>query len=263
MMSYGYGLLLLIQFFSIVPISIEVPMTPKHIERAIRLLPVLGMGFGVLYSLTAYVLHAHTSFSPLLTTFFVWLSTIVWSGGIHLDGWMDSADAYFSYQNPEKRRAIMEDPRVGAFGVLGIVVLLTAKFVFIYEVIHTPTLVTFWAIFLIPVLSRMLMGLMLVSTPSAKDTGLGHLFQAAKTTHTLPFYGLYVLSGLGLFFVHPPIGVVFILFFSITSGFFFFVKQKAIRWFGGITGDVIGAATEGLEVVLWLILLLLPYFGMG
>ena len=52
-----------------------------------------------------------TPFSPLAAAFFVWLALIVLTGGIHLDGWMDASDAFFSYRDKQKRLEIMKDPQ--------------------------------------------------------------------------------------------------------------------------------------------------------
>ena len=48
---------------------------------------------------------------------------------------MDASDAFFSYRDRERRLEIMKDPRIGAFGVLRCLVLLSARFLFIYEII--------------------------------------------------------------------------------------------------------------------------------
>jgi adenosylcobinamide-GDP ribazoletransferase len=45
--------------------------------------------------------------------------------------------------------------------------------------------------------------------------------------------------------------------------FLVYMKRKILSWFGGITGDVLGASVEGVELWLWLILWLLHYFAMG
>ncbi|NJL73173.1 MAG: adenosylcobinamide-GDP ribazoletransferase, partial [Candidatus Competibacteraceae bacterium] len=56
------------------------------------------------------------------------LLAVLWlllTGGLHMDGLMDTADGIFSHQSRERMLEIMHDPRVGNFGVLsGVSVLL-------------------------------------------------------------------------------------------------------------------------------------------
>ena len=83
------GLVMCIQFFTSIPIPYEVPMDRSHINKAIKMFPVLGFLQGILYSAILYVLLQWTPFSPLAIAFFIWLALIIITGGIHLDGWMD------------------------------------------------------------------------------------------------------------------------------------------------------------------------------
>src|SRR5699024_7871714 len=107
-------------------------------------------------------------------------------------------DAFFSYQDQAKRLDIMNDPRIGAFGVLGAIVLLLAKLILIYEVLmHYQGVLTLVSIAMIPMLSRTLMGWMLVAVKPAKTKGMGHLFQKAKSKRTLWSYIIYLVP-LGL-----------------------------------------------------------------
>ncbi|WP_246569617.1 adenosylcobinamide-GDP ribazoletransferase [Lentibacillus saliphilus] len=261
MKSYINGMILTLQFFSVIPINRNVPMTTTHIERAIRLFPVLGLLFGVLYGSMAFLLHDWTPLSPLAVTFFIWLFMIVITGGIHLDGWMDVGDAFFSYRDRAKRLEIMKDPRIGAFGVLSVNVLLTAKFVFIYETISMATNITWLLVAMIPFYGRMMMGLILVRVPAVKEEGLGNLFQQAARPSTLlsylVMYGLLLLV-LGLWDISALLSIL--IMGGITLLLFWWLKNRISVAFGGITGDVVGAAVEGTEVCLWLTVWLL-HFG--
>src|SRR5689334_3119978 len=58
------------------------------------------------------------------------LALIVWvtlTGGLHLDGLADCFDGLFSSLTPERRLEIMKDPHVGAFGVIGLILILVLK----------------------------------------------------------------------------------------------------------------------------------------
>src|SRR5699024_11219623 len=84
----------------------------------------------VLACLTEYNLLSDIAITLIFITF-----TIILTCGIHLDGWIYASDAFFSYRDVKKRLQIMEDPRVGAFGVLGLLFLLSFKFLFIFEIV--------------------------------------------------------------------------------------------------------------------------------
>lgn len=263
MKSYLHGLILAFQFFSILPINYEVSMTKENIEGAMRLFPLIGLFFGLSYGGVGYLLYRYSRLSNLLITFVIWLLGIVLTGGIHLDGWMDTADGFFSYREPKDRLEIMADPQVGAFGVISAIVLLVAKFVFIYEVLNTKQLSIFIWICLIPVFSRTVMGWTLAFIPNAKVTGLGHLFQSAKKPQTIQFYLVYlIIMAVILFIINPAFLFYLFIFLFLMTLSFFMIKKQAIQHFGGISGDVIGAITEGMEVFLWLILLVLQSFVM-
>jgi len=90
------GLIMCIQFFTSIPIPYEVPMDRRHINMAIKMFPVLGLLQGFLYGILAYALIGWTPLSALAIAFIIWLSQVVITGGIHLDGWMDCSDAFFS-----------------------------------------------------------------------------------------------------------------------------------------------------------------------
>ena len=95
---------------------------------------------------------------------------------------MDASDAYFSYQDQGKRLEIMKDPRTGAFGVFSILVLLSCRFLFIYESTANVENLSIIMIAVIPFLSKTVMGVLLLTVKSAKNEGLGSLFQNAGET---------------------------------------------------------------------------------
>lgn len=264
MKSYIYGLVLAMQFFSAIPLRIEVPMTAKNIERSIRTFPVLGWLQGFIYASLLFGLLQWTNFSSLAIAFIIWLLIIVITGGIHLDGWMDASDAFFSYRDKTKRLEIMKDPRVGAFGVISVNVLLAARFLFIFEIVQRATILSYLLIMFIPFFGKMLMGMMLVSAPLARKKGMAHLFQQASRRKTLWIYPFYIALALAMMLIWQKDGIVFLLgMLSMSLFLYLYLRRKAVQWFGGITGDVVGASAEGTECGLWMIVWLFHYYGMG
>jgi adenosylcobinamide-GDP ribazoletransferase len=258
------GFLINLQFFTVIPIKKQLPMEKKYMNRAIQLLPLTGLFLGIIISTFTYILVHWTPFSILAVSFLIWLLTIILTGGLHLDGWIDASDALFSYQDQQKRLEIMKDPRTGAFGVLSVIVLLAARFLFIYEIIARLEPATFLLILLIPFFSRVSMGLLLIHMPLAKQGGLAAFFQRAVQKNSTTIYWLYMCVLLaGLYVIDHFIGLL-ASGMVVSAGFFFLlVKRKIMNWFGGITGDVLGASVEGVEIWLWLTVWLLHYFAMA
>ncbi|MCF6137473.1 adenosylcobinamide-GDP ribazoletransferase [Pseudalkalibacillus berkeleyi] len=263
-MNYLKGLLINIQFFTVIPLKMELPMDRNHLESSVKTFPILGLLQGISYLLFLMILVEWSPFSTLAIAFFIWLYTIIFTGGIHLDGWMDMSDAYFSYQDEEKRLEIMKDPRTGAFGVLSVIILLSAKFFFIYELIALSSYQLWFAILLIPFLSKSMMGYLLLSVKPAKEEGLAYLFHQAINGNNLwlyPVYFLLISLGLNVIVDHAFIPIITLTIITILSYHFF--RIKSVHWFKGMTGDVLGASIEGVELILWMTLWLLHYFVMG
>lgn len=261
-MKFMKGLLINIQFFTAIPLTLELPMDKEHLRKAVQAFPLLGLIQGIIYSTVLFLCLEFTPFSHLAIAFLLWLSTILLTGGIHLDGWMDTSDAYFSYQDQGKRLEIMKDPRTGAFGVLSILVLLSCRFLFIYESTAKVENILFIMIAAIPFLSKSVMGVLLLTVKSAKNEGLGTLFQSAAKPKELWPYPIYVVGLLFLVFLFMKEFLLISLLILVAACCLFFFRRKAVKWFGGITGDVLGAAVEGTELILWMTVWLLHYFVM-
>ncbi|PEQ94109.1 adenosylcobinamide-GDP ribazoletransferase [Bacillus sp. AFS006103] len=261
-MKFLIGFLIDIQFFTAIPIRFELPMDKEHLKKSVQAFPLVGLMQGIIYAAVFYLCLEFTPFSHLAAAFLLWVATILLTGGIHLDGWMDASDAYFSYQDQGKRLEIMKDPRTGAFGVLSILVLLSSRFLFIYESTTNVENLQWFMIAAIPFLSKSVMGVMLLTVKAAKNEGLGSLFQNAANPQSLWPYPIYLVSF--LVFVSLLIKEFFIiaLLILVAACCLFLFRRKALKWFGGITGDVLGAAVEGTELLLWMTVWLWHYFVM-
>lgn len=262
-MNLWQGILINLQFFTVIPIRREIPMGQKQLTRSVQTFPLLGLLQGLLASGLLYALLQWTPFSTLSITFFVWLFMIVLTGGLHLDGWMDASDAFFSYRDLEKRLEIMIDPRTGAFGVLSVIILLAAKFLFLYEVAQGGGL-TYLFIALVPFFSKSVMGVFLVCIQPAKQEGLATFFQNGIKRSSLWVYPVYWLLMIGLvaMFSLKAMGLI-VLLSVVTLVVALLIKRKIVSWFNGSTGDVLGASVEGMEVLLWMSVWLLHYFVMA
>ena len=98
-------------------------------DKMLLFLPVVGLEIGAIWAGLAWlcnVLNLPVLVKGLILSVYPYLVT----GFIHLDGYMDVTDAVKSYRSLERRREILKDSHVGAFAVIGIVLLLLAQFAF-------------------------------------------------------------------------------------------------------------------------------------
>jgi adenosylcobinamide-GDP ribazoletransferase len=262
-MKFIKGFLINLQFFTAIPIKLELPMDKEHLRKAVQTFPLLGLFQGIIYAYILFFLLEWTPFSHQTVAFILWLTTILITGGIHLDGWMDASDAYFSYQDKQKRLEIMKDPRMGAFGVISVIILLSCRFLFFYDITEKVNFLSYILIATVPILSKSVMGMMLLTVKTAKNEGLGRMFQAAANPKVLWIYPVYIIAYLYIAFL---LGIGFIsigILFLAALVSYLICRRNARKWFGGITGDVLGASVEGTELLLWMTVWLLHYFVMG
>lgn len=128
------------------------------------------------------------------------LIPVLVTGGIHLDGLLDTADALSSWQSREKKLEILKDSNAGAFAVIVACCYFLACFGFWTELSGRQVLVLSGGY----VLSRSMSGLSVASFPCARKTGtVSSLFRrgAGAHGHDLPLHSAFSVRGL-----HVPAG---------------------------------------------------------
>lgn len=254
------GFLINLQFFTIIPIRKEIQMTQSNLRGMLITLPLFGLFIGMFYAFTLAGLIHLTSLSNLAIALIFLLLMVILTGGIHVDGWIDMSDALFSYQDKQKRLEIMDDPRVGAFGVLGLLFLVIVKFLFIYEVISTAEPYLFIYIVFIPFFSRLFTGIGLVLIKPAKEKGLAYLFHSTDS-NIINLYLIYIIPVLIILSIYNLKYMLSFIFLLCLMGILYILfKRFTTREFGGLTGDLSGAGIEGVELILWFLMWLLHYY---
>ncbi|MGQ3479066.1 adenosylcobinamide-GDP ribazoletransferase [Paenibacillus sp. TY11] len=274
------------QFLSRLPVKAELDFSPHLLKRSASYYPLVGAVIGIIVwgsaALTSMVL------PPLpcaILTLVVW----VWlTGGLHLDGWMDAADALFSYRSRERMLEIMKDSRVGAMGVIACVLLLMFKASLLYTVLVERDLS---GLLLLPMVwSRWFMVHAMKRWPKARnDDGLASRFadMSGGRVGLAVFWAVLVTMGatLGQYFLAAlpmgtggigdssmagayirtfllysedlPIWIGFVLLPLLAYGAGTFAANRVNRRLGGLTGDIYGALNELLETVLLLFIVIL------
>jgi adenosylcobinamide-GDP ribazoletransferase len=250
------GLILSVQFLTVIPIRKQIDWNDVTARWSVRMFPIVGALIGSIEAAAYFLFSSFSSLSPLfLVLSLMWLS--IWlAGGLHADGWMDVSDAFFSYRDIKRRQEIMSDSRVGAFAVLSILCLLSFRFLFMFETICSGF--DIFLIAVIPLLSRSAMTWLLIDGKPAKQTGMAAAFR--KHVDRYDAYAAIVIGSCllaCLCAIHLSVFkiVIFLVCGTIFAAFvarLFFEKQ-----FGGITGDALGAFVEGVETWIWFMIWLL------
>lgn len=236
--------------------------TDENMRYAMCFFPLVG---GVIGSITmgCFLLFQRiglsgTNFSAILLL----LIPVAVTGGIHVDGLIDTADALSSYQPMEKRLEILKDPRTGAFGVIW-AVLYFLFFFGIYSLADSLKPLTaerlFWAISLVFVISRALSGYAIVTFEKAKNTGLAASFSDGAKKRAVQIVMVLYLVIAGILLV--DINITYAAGGLITAlVVFFYYKHMAKEKFGGITGDLAGWFLQICELSMILVMTLLGRF---
>lgn len=165
------GVLAALRFLTALPLP-EAEVDPKRLGRSAVYFPAVGVLLGLLLALEDALLGL--VWPPLLRSTAVVVTLILLTGGLHLDGLMDSCDGLFGRRDPEQRLAIMRDSRAGSFGVLGAVSIVLLK-------VAALATVGAWlrpaGLVMAPVLGRAAMVLAIWRFPYARPQGLGRAFK--------------------------------------------------------------------------------------
>ncbi|MDN3449760.1 adenosylcobinamide-GDP ribazoletransferase [Planococcus sp. APC 3906] len=244
----GSGIALAFQFFSVVPVKKALLMEKRDITVMYMALPLLGAVMGAAALALAFLFQEYTDASPLLGAFLLVFFFFAATGGLHLDGLADTADAYFSYQKREKRLEIMGDPRIGAFGTMVLIFAVTAKIIVLAEVFSDLPLI--WLV-IVPLLSRTGLLILFNWTKSAKKDGLAAFFQQRAEKRWLSVASAsYLLLVAALLLYAGGWSVAFAVL-AVFLLFLLLYRRWCLRNFGGMTGDLFGAYVEGAEILLW------------
>lgn len=173
---------------------------------------------------------------------------LIITGGIHADGWMDTLDAFHSYQSRERKFEILKDPHIGAFAVIYLAVYYLI-YLGAYSEIGRERAGAFAVGFF---LSRALSGISVVSIPPAKESGLLYLFSnhAHKRAVKVSLMVQFGLAACLLLSWHPISGAVVLLGNLAVYGYYSCRSRSEL---GGITGDTAGyflTLCEGATAVL-------------
>jgi adenosylcobinamide-GDP ribazoletransferase len=229
------GLILSLQFFTRIPININVDFNERNIRYSVFFLPLVGAIIGGFGGLVYYLI---SPYNIQLASFLALLATIILTGGLHLDGLSDTFDGFLSNRDKEKTLEIMKDSRIGAFGVISLILLILFKFILISNIKDLPL-----AIPLSFANSRLVLSYIISYKKNGRPGGLGELFHKSNPKNMMFISGIIYIAVLILLDIRYiiPLIITFLL-----GEYMSFISYKKID---GLTGDVYGAIIELGEAI--------------
>jgi adenosylcobinamide-GDP ribazoletransferase len=237
-----------LQFFTRIPIPRWVGFEPAWLHHASRYFPLVGIVVAAVTS-AVYALGAWLWPQPVA----VLLSTIAGiylTGAFHEDGFADVCDGFGGASTPQRVMEIMKDSRIGAYGAIGIGLLLALKCVTLASL---PAWAVIPALFIAHPLSRAAATALIVCLDYVKDESKAkplaqHMspqeFLIGALTAALALIAIGLTGGLS--WTAIATGATAAALAAV------WLARLFLRRIGGYTGDCLGAVQQVSEVVFYL-----------
>jgi adenosylcobinamide-GDP ribazoletransferase len=242
------GFLRALSFLTVLPVGASISSEGKDLARSMAFFPFAGLLIGLLLTLGYYLFSIFLP-RPIILWLTIGLLAFL-TRGLHLDGFADTMDGLASGGTREKILEVMRDSRIGAFGVIGLILLIGAKYLALDQI---PSASVYYSLILMTVAGRNSMVLVCFRSPYARpEGGLAKPFAEYLMAREMAF-SLASAFGIALLLLGAK-GFLMLLavsLFSLAYRFFF------IKKLGGVTGDILGAANELAELLCLLLLVIL------
>ena len=254
-----HALVLAFQFLTRVPVykvfSIANTMpSPQVAGKALLYYPVVGAVIGGWLILLPVALNYFgIVVSPQMQAALVLVLWVWITGGLHLDGLADSADAWLGgFGDKQRTLDLMKDPTCGPSAVVVLVLVLLLKWLALSEVIeHGQVASPLWWLMLalVPVLGRFQAMLLVVHTPYVRGKGLGTELKNQAQGKWVWFW----FSSLVAFMLYQNLWLSLAMLLTVALGYVL-MRRLMMQRIDGWTGDTAGASIEVAELLVLLVI---------
>ncbi len=226
-------------FLTVVPLGRRGRAADEEaLARSLAAFPLVGLALGA--ALAACSLVADLLFPPALVAALAVLLLAGLSGGLHLDGVADTADACGARSREDALR-IMKGSTIGTYGSLALFSVLGLK---IAALAALPPRALAPALLVMPVLGRWAHVHATVGRPYAREQGTAKAFVEGATRAAW-----WAATATTLVIAGAAMGVAGLAAAAAVWAAVTVYIRRVTAWLGGVTGDTIGAAGEGAEVL--------------
>jgi adenosylcobinamide-GDP ribazoletransferase len=225
-------------FLTIAPVG-GGPATPTELAASMAWFPLIGFVLGAALAAMDYLLACIIP-KALRATLLVLALTVI-TGGVHLDGLADTADACGAGRDRGRALEILRDSRIGTFGAAAIFFVLASK---IAALVSAAGHLQCLPLYLAPGIARWAMVALPYRMDYLRERGAGSGLLGMDEKRNLRVATLIALIAILPVSGNPALrGTIAALLVVWVLRVFY------RRWLGGITGDLIGAGGELVEAV--------------
>jgi len=233
-----------LMFITRIPVPKWVGYSEHNLNKCNRYFPLVGIVVGSIGALAFYV--ANFLFNIEIAVILSMIATIITTGAFHEDGFADVCDGFGGGWTTEKIMDIMKDSRVGAYALIGTIMLLLLKF---YSITSLPLGIIIPSIIAGHSISRLFAVSTMYSLSYVREDELS---KSKPVTKNLKFKDLFIASIIGLL----PLLLFknWIIFLSIVPLVItkVWLEKYYKKWIGGYVGDALGTVQQVTEVVFYL-----------
>lgn len=238
--------------FSKIPMP-RADWTKENMKYMLCFFPFIGTVIGALTMLVAY-LGLRFEYQPGFVTAVLVLAPVFVTGGIHVDGLLDTSDALSSWQERSRRLEILKDSHAGAFAVITAVVYFVCWYGAYSQLFGIEENMKAIGILSLGfMVSRCLSGIGVITFPKAKADGTVAEFSRNSSdviSRNILVVYLVILAVL-MIWIEPVWGIAAFAGALLIFGYYHHI---AMKYFGGTTGDISGfflcICEAGMAVIL-------------
>jgi adenosylcobinamide-GDP ribazoletransferase len=229
---------LAVSFLTILPVAIE-SANESDVAASMAWFPLVGVAMGIAFAIEDRALSfliGHAVRSAIIV-----LSMAVLSGAVHLDGLADTADALGAGRDRIRALEILRDSRIGAFGAIALFFALGLKVLALAGMSGRPRLA---ALILAPMFGRLALVAVSYKIDYLRSSGAGSTMLERGSERNLTIAAVIAVLATLPFFSQRILVTLAITVVTTVA-----MRSFYRRWLGGITGDLIGACGEIVEML--------------